>query len=413
MSVHKALKGIEAPLKSKHARSIIIIIHRSKEAQTFWSLITRQPIMENRFTAWKFCHLLHKVLREAHKCVLQQSQKHQKMILEIGKSWGHLHDDIGYCIKAYSKLLVTKLNFHDKNRFYPGNLIIPFSEILKASDRDLNYWYVLRLISLSLYIYIYTLISSSFQLCVEIFDYLEDIIALQVAIFSSINTYRISSMTQPGQCRLAPMITLIQDSNALYDISVRIMFKLHEKLPNDVLYGHRERFAGIFAKLKLFYNNVRPLQYFNDLITVPQLPDQSPNFKSQVEFGSYVPPVVVVPLEPDPVVDDLIDTNFPNAEDNTDHVQQDQILNERINALENIVEDKSDMIIQLTAKLDEWKHNYESLEQSYKQDVLDLQRSNTSLCNELASVKEMCSNMRMERDDLELQLTNNHIISRK
>ncbi|EDW18715.2 huntingtin-interacting protein 1 [Drosophila mojavensis] len=392
VSVHKALKGIEAPLKSKHARSIIIIIHRSKEAQTFWSLITRQPIMENRFTAWKFCHLLHKVLREAHRCVLQQSQKHQKMILEIGKSWGHLHDDIGYCIKAYSKLLVTKLNFHDKNRFYPGNLIIPFSEILKASDRDLNY---------------------CFQLCVEIFDYLEDIIALQVAIFSSINTYRISSMTQPGQCRLAPMITLIQDSNALYDISVRIMFKLHEKLPNDVLYGHRERFAGIFAKLKLFYNNVRPLQYFNDLITVPQLPDQSPNFKSQVEFGSYVPPVVVVPLEPDPVVDDLIDTNFPNAEDNTDHVQQDQILNERINALENIVEDKSDMIIQLTAKLDEWKHNYESLEQSYKQDVLDLQRSNTSLCNELASVKEMCSNMRMEKDDLELQLTNNHIISQK
>ncbi|XP_017864041.1 PREDICTED: huntingtin-interacting protein 1 [Drosophila arizonae] len=392
VSVHKALKGIEAPLKSKHARSIIIIIHRSKEAQTFWSLITRQPIMENRFTAWKFCHLLHKVLREAHRCVLQQSQKHQKMILEIGKSWGHLHDDIGYCIKAYSKLLVTKLNFHDKNRFYPGNLIIPFSEILKASDRDLNY---------------------CFQLCVEIFDYLEDIIALQVAIFSSINTYRISSMTQPGQCRLAPMITLIQDSNALYDISVRIMFKLHEKLPNDVLYGHRERFAGIFAKLKLFYNNVRPLQYFNDLITVPQLPDQSPNFKSQVEFGSYVPPVVVVPLEPDPVVDDLIDTNFPNAEDNTDHVQQDQILNARINALENIVEDKSDMIIQLTAKLDEWKHNYESLEQSYKQDVLDLQRSNTSLCNELASVKEMCSNMRMEKDDLELQLTNNHIISQK
>ncbi|XP_017957018.1 huntingtin-interacting protein 1 [Drosophila navojoa] len=392
VSVHKALKGIEGPLKSKHARSIIIIIHRSKEAQTFWSLITRQPIMENRFTAWKFCHLLHKVLREAHRCVLQQSQKHQKMILEIGKSWGHLHDDIGYCIKAYSKLLVTKLNFHDKNRFYPGNLIIPFSEILKASDRDLNY---------------------CFQLCVEIFDYLEDIIALQVAIFSSINTYRISSMTQPGQCRLAPMITLIQDSNALYDVSVRMMFKLHEKLPNDVLYGHRERFAGIFAKLKLFYNNVRPLQYFNDLITVPQLPDQSPNFKSQVEFGSYVPPVVVVPLEPDPVVDDLIDTNFPNAEDNTDHVQQDQILNERINALENIVEDKSDMIIQLTAKLDEWKHNYESLEQSYKQDVLDLQRSNTSLCNELASVKEMCSNMRMEKDELELQLTNNHIISQK
>ncbi|XP_064541014.1 huntingtin-interacting protein 1 [Drosophila montana] len=392
VSVHKALKGIEGPLKSKHARSIIIIIHRSKEAQTFWSLITRQPIMENRFTAWKFCHLLHKVLREAHRCVIQQSQKHQKMILEIGKSWGHLQDDIGYCIKAYSKLLVTKINFHDKNRMYPGNLLISFPEIAKASNKDLNYY---------------------FQLCVEIFDYLEDIIALQVAIFSSINTYRISSMTQQGQCRLAPLITLIQDSNPLYDISVRIMFKLHEKLPNDVLYGHRDRFSGIFPKLKLFYDNVRPLQYFNDLITVPQLPDQSPNFKSQVDFGSYVPPVVLVQSEPDPVVDDLIDTNFPNADDNTDHVQQDHILNERINVLENMVEDKSDIIIQLKAKLDEWKHNYEGLEQSYKQDVLELQRSNTLLSNDLASAKEIVANIRMEKNDLELQLTNNPILMQK
>lgn len=130
---------METPLKSKHARSIIIIIHKSKEARTFWAIITRQPIMENRFTAWKFCHLLHKVLREGHKCALQQSQKHANMILEIGKLWGHLQDDIGYCIKAYSKLLVTKLNFHDKNRMYPGSLLITFAEIATIADKDLNY----------------------------------------------------------------------------------------------------------------------------------------------------------------------------------------------------------------------------------------------------------------------------------
>ncbi|XP_032595454.1 huntingtin-interacting protein 1 [Drosophila grimshawi] len=389
VSIRKALKGLETPLKSKHARSVIIIIHRSKESLTFWSLITRQPIMESRFTAWHFCHLLHKVLREAHRCVLQQSQKHKKMILEIGKSWGHLQDDIGNCIKAYSKLLVTKLNFHDKNRFYPGNLIITFASIANAADNDLNYY---------------------FQLCVEIFDYLDDIVLLQIAIFTSINTYRISSMTQPGQCRLAPMITLIQDSNPLYDMSVRLMFKLHEKLPNDVLSGHRERFSGIFAKLKLFYDNVRPLQYFHDLITVPQLPEHSPNFQSQVDFGSYVPPVVLVQSEPDPVVEDLVDTNSPN---NSDHIQQDHILNERVNELENLLEDKSDMIDQLNAKICEWKSNFDGLEQSYKHDVLELQRSNTALSNDLASSKEIIANIRMEKDDLELQLTNNPILIQK
>lgn len=44
-------------------------------------------------------------------------------------------------------------------------------------------------------------------------------------------------MTSAGQCRLAPLIQLIQDSNQLYDFLVRIMFKLHSSLPNDVLAG--------------------------------------------------------------------------------------------------------------------------------------------------------------------------------
>lgn len=44
-------------------------------------------------------------------------------------------------------------------------------------------------------------------------------------------------MTEPGQCRLAPLIPLIHDSNPLYDFVVRIMFRLHSSLPNDVLGG--------------------------------------------------------------------------------------------------------------------------------------------------------------------------------
>ncbi|XP_034103217.1 huntingtin-interacting protein 1 [Drosophila albomicans] len=386
-SVSKALNGLEAPLKSKHARSAIIIIHKSKEARSFWAVITRQPIMESRFTAWKFCHLLHKVLREGPKCAIQQSLKHSNMILEIGKLWGHLHGDIGNCIKAYSKFLVTKLNFHEKNRMYPGTLLITFADIAHVANGDLNFY---------------------FQLCVEIFDYLDDIIALQVAVFSSINTYRISSMTQAGQCRLAPLITLIQDSNPLYDMSVRLMFKLHEKLPNDVLSGHRERFAGIFARLKLFYESVRPLQYFHDLITVPQLPEHSPNFKSQVDFGSYVPPVVHVQSEPDPVVEDLVDTNSAN-----NIVEQDQILVQRIEVLESMIDDKEDTIRQLKDKLDGSLNHFNGLEQTYKHNIVELQRSNTALCNDLESSKELVANLRMQKDELELQLTNNPILIQK
>jgi len=138
--VSKALNGLEAPLKTKHARSIIIMIHKAKEAKTFWMIISRQPLMQSRFTAWKFSHLLHKVLREGHESAIRHSQSHKKMILEVGKMWGLLQDDIGCCIQAYSKLLATKLNFHDKNRMFPGTLNISFTELFIAVDRDLNYW---------------------------------------------------------------------------------------------------------------------------------------------------------------------------------------------------------------------------------------------------------------------------------
>ncbi|XP_020799868.1 huntingtin-interacting protein 1-like isoform X2 [Drosophila serrata] len=385
VSVNKALNGLEAPLKTKHARSIIIMIHKTKEAKSFWMMISRQPLMQNRFTAWKFSHLLHKVLREAHESAIRHSQTHKKMILEVGKMWGLLQDDIGCCIQAYSKLLATKLNFHDKNRMFPGSLNISFTELFVAVDRDLNY---------------------CFQLCVEIFDYLEDIIALQQTIFSSMEKYRMSSMTPQGQCRLAPIVCLIQDSNALYDMSVRLMFKLHDGIPYDVVSGHRDRFYGLFLKLKSFYNNVRPLQYFKDLITVPELPDTSPNFKSQNDFSSYVPPVVHVPQEPDPVVEDLVDTNNHEAEAFSQAQQQ-------LTMLEGIISEKEAGIQELSYKLVALQKNFDDLQQSYRRDVEDLQQNNTILSNDLVLAREMCATFRMQNDDLELQLNQNPILMQK
>lgn len=52
-------------------------------------------------------------------------------------------------------------------------------------------------------------------------------------------------MTSAGQCRLSPLIPLIQDSSHLYDFLVRLMFKLHSNLPNDVLAGERLSGFGI------------------------------------------------------------------------------------------------------------------------------------------------------------------------
>lgn len=87
ISISKALHGIETPLKTKHARAAIIGTFYTHGAHAFWSIALRQPLQENRITAWKFCHLLHKVLREGHHLSCQQSMRHRSMLLEMGRLW--------------------------------------------------------------------------------------------------------------------------------------------------------------------------------------------------------------------------------------------------------------------------------------------------------------------------------------
>lgn len=87
MSISKALNNTETPLKLKHARAAIIGTFHSRGAHSFWAIAIRQPLQENRIVAWKFCHLLHKVLREGHPLCCHHSLRHKQMLTELGKLW--------------------------------------------------------------------------------------------------------------------------------------------------------------------------------------------------------------------------------------------------------------------------------------------------------------------------------------
>lgn len=139
VSISKALSTTEMPLKTKHARAAIIGTFHSRGAHSFWAVAIRQPLQENRIVAWKFCHLLHKVLREGHQLCCQNSLRHRKMLIELGKLWGHLTDGYGQCIKQYAKLLVTKLDFHERNPRMPGNLILKRGELSHIVGNDINF----------------------------------------------------------------------------------------------------------------------------------------------------------------------------------------------------------------------------------------------------------------------------------
>ncbi|XP_031837617.1 huntingtin interacting protein 1 [Nomia melanderi] len=292
ISIGKAVNPAETPVKEKHVRSAIIGTYQEKSGMIFWMYMLRQPLQENQIVAWKFCHVLHKILREGHPKVIPDSQRYRAKLEDIGKLWQHLREGYGQLIQLYIRLLITKLDFHKRNPRIPGNLQVTAEELEAIGENDINVY---------------------FQMSVEMFDYMDDILNLQRAVTTSLMNTPSNSMTVSGQCRLAPLIPCVLDASQLYDYCVKILFKLHNALPADTLAGHRDRFSKQFHELKKFYNTVKQRQYFKSLITIPSLPENPPNFLIQSELRTYVTPRVVLPpeesLDSETVVDSLIDTS--------------------------------------------------------------------------------------------------------
>nr|XP_016779957.1 huntingtin-interacting protein 1-related protein isoform X6 [Pan troglodytes] len=100
-----------------------------------------------------------------------------------------------------------------------------------------------------------------------------------------------------GQCRLAPLIQVIQDCSHLYHYTVKLLFKLHSCLPADTLQGHRDRFHEQFHSLRNFFRRASDMLYFKRLIQIPRLPEGPPNFLRASALAEHIKPVVVIPEE--------------------------------------------------------------------------------------------------------------------
>uniref|UniRef100_A0A671N739 I/LWEQ domain-containing protein n=1 Tax=Sinocyclocheilus anshuiensis TaxID=1608454 RepID=A0A671N739_9TELE len=271
-SISKAINSTETPLKEKHARRIILGTHREKGAYTFWSYAVGLPLPSSAIVSWKFCHVLHKIMRDGHRNV-------------------SIHG-YGQLVCLYSKLLCTKMEFHTKHSEIPASLEATDEVLERTAGTDIN---------------------NVFQLTVEVFDYMDAELRLAEAVLRQLNmSIAISTLTS-GQCKLAPLIQVIQDCSHLYHYTVKLLFKLHACLPADTLQGHRERFHEQFHSLKTFLNKARDMLYFKRLIQIPGLPDSPPNFLRASALAEHVKPMVVIPDEeeleeqeedePEPLID--------------------------------------------------------------------------------------------------------------
>ncbi|XP_029018057.1 huntingtin interacting protein 1 related b isoform X2 [Betta splendens] len=282
-SISKAITSTETPVKEKHARRIILGTHREKGAYTFWSYALGFPLASSSILSWKFCHVLHKVLRDGHKNVLQDCMRHHSSLVEVGTLWANLHDKYGQLVALYTKLLCTKMEFHVKHAEIPPNLEATDEVLERTAGTDIN---------------------NVFQLSVEVFDYMDSELRLAETVIRQLNTSIAISTLTSGQCRLSPLIQVIQDCSPLYHFTVKLLFKLHSCLPADTLQGHRERFHDQFHSLKTFFNKARDMMYFKRLIQIPRLPDSPPNFLHAASLAKHVRPVVVIPDEDEPEPDD-------------------------------------------------------------------------------------------------------------
>ncbi|XP_077604077.1 huntingtin-interacting protein 1-related protein [Crocuta crocuta] len=270
ISISKAINTQEAPVKEKHARRIILGTHHEKGAFTFWSYAIGLPLPSSSILSWKFCHVLHKVLRDGHPNVLHDCQRHRSNIREIGDLWGHLHDRYGQLVNVYTKLLLTKISFHLKHPQFPAGLEVTDEVLEKTAGTDVN---------------------NIFQLTVEMFDYMDCELRLSESVFRQLNTAIAVSQMSSGQCRLAPLIQVIQDCSHLYHYTVKLMFKLHACLPADTLQGHRDRFHEQFHR----YGSVRE-EAASTSHSLP-LPQGPPNFLRASALAEHIKPVVVIPEE--------------------------------------------------------------------------------------------------------------------
>uniref|UniRef100_A0A8D3CRY2 I/LWEQ domain-containing protein n=1 Tax=Scophthalmus maximus TaxID=52904 RepID=A0A8D3CRY2_SCOMX len=254
---------------------IIMGSHKEGGASTFWSYILNLPLSSNSMISWKFCYLLHKLLRDGHRNAVADSYRRCRNVKDMGVLWGNLHDRYGHIVALSTKFLCLKMEFHAKHKVIPGNLEASDDTLEREAGTDMN---KVILPGLS-------------------FNVVSMLLFFSSKVLRQLDANGAKSTTAAGQCRLTPLIPLILDCSFLYHFSVRLMFKLHSRIPPDALLGHRERFRDLFMSLTQFFDRAKETEFFKSIIQIPDLPDAPPNFLRAAALAEYKKPVVVMPNE--------------------------------------------------------------------------------------------------------------------
>ncbi|XP_071152124.1 huntingtin-interacting protein 1-like [Mytilus edulis] len=88
VAITKAISATECPVKEKHARTIVLGTFKDHGAGLYWTIGGKLPLQGNPIIAWKFIHVLHKILRDGHPHAITDSFKNHAILKELAKLWG-------------------------------------------------------------------------------------------------------------------------------------------------------------------------------------------------------------------------------------------------------------------------------------------------------------------------------------
>ncbi|KAF8560911.1 hypothetical protein P879_05349 [Paragonimus westermani] len=271
--INKAITDKEAPPKKKHVRGIILGTYEDKSSDFFYDIASKLPIFTNPLICWKFLYVVHKLFRDGYKSSVKDGITRAALIVRLQSVWNSVCNSSGYPVDCYLKLIIVRLRLHRKYEMLPGNLEVGSRELTLALG---------------------ALPDHTFQFSVDLMDALEEILSFGLSIVDSFSQVRSKIFTAAGQCKMAPVLLCLQDAAAIYELVVQFLFRLHDLLGNDTMFGHRARFTSLHNSLKSFFERAAHMQYLHSLVQIPALSQKPPNFCQQSELTLYQTPKVTV-----------------------------------------------------------------------------------------------------------------------
>lgn len=128
-----------------------------------------------------------------------------------------------------------------------------------------------------------------FQMEVDVLELESAMLSIEGAIFSELDPSKGCS-TNVAQCRVAPLVPVIEGQTGLFELSKRLMNMLHTNLPEDLLAGHRERFSRHYVTMRKFWVSSKSLSYVSSLTQIPDLLAEPPKFVAEDDIDLLLSP---------------------------------------------------------------------------------------------------------------------------